>query len=220
MTQSRPDLSENGRCGVYRQTFASSNILGIPDLIPELCWNPAPDVSLRVCGFNPLSASRGHVYAFWTEDFRFSSTWSKPLTMLDKIRRAEPAAMVEPDHSCNLEFPLCEQFHAIYRTRWTGRFWQEYGIPIIPNVTWSNWDSLEFSLLGIPRGVPVIAIEGRTRQRQNGDWFRVATEVCRRMEPDRVLLYGVDRATAERFPVPVLAFSAANPRCKTPQRIV
>jgi hypothetical protein len=186
-----------------------------------MIWRPSAEPELRICGYTPLSADRagGCVYGFWTDDFRFSSTWTKPLTMLDKILNAKLAAIVEPDHSTYEEDPLVEQLHAVYRTRWTGRFWQEHGLKVIPNVSWSDEASLEWSLLGIPFRPACIAIEGRPRQRRDGRWSHVVQEVCRRLEPQTVLLYGASAEEADRLPCRCLAFTAASPRTHIPARL-
>ena len=102
--------------------------------------------------------------------------------------------------------------HAVYRTRWTGRFWQQFGLKVIPNVSWSDERSLDWSLLGIPFRPSVIAIEGRPRQRRDGCWQSIAREVCRRLEPQTVLLYGATEEMASAIPCPVIAFAAASPR--------
>jgi hypothetical protein len=71
---------KTARQGVHRQVFDSSNGLGIPDLLPDMLWTPCDRWQLVVCGYTPLTADRagGHVYGYWTDDFRFKSTWSKP----------------------------------------------------------------------------------------------------------------------------------------------
>ncbi|MGH8476955.1 MAG: DUF4417 domain-containing protein, partial [Methylococcales bacterium] len=38
-----------------------------------------------------------------------------------------------------------------YRTRWTGRWWQEHGIRVIPTVNWSDEESFEYCFAGIPQ---------------------------------------------------------------------
>lgn len=207
------------RTGVYRQIFESSNGFGIPDLLPDMLWEPTSPVQLVVCGYTPLSPDRaaGKLYGYWTEDFRFEALWNKPRTMLDKILRADVAAMVEPDFSVYTDDPFVLQIHNLYRARWVGRYWQEFGVKVVPNVTWSTPDSLDWALLGIPLDAPLIAIEGRPRQRKNWDeWASVVSEVCERLQPRRVLLYGCSAEMAASVPANIIAFSAASPRRQVP----
>lgn len=155
------------RTGVYRQRYQSSHPLGIPDLLPEMLWSPVEPLQLKICGYTPLrpDTAGGCVYAYWTDDFRFECLWNKPLTMLDKINRANVSAIVEPDFSLYDDDPMICQMMNVYKTRWVGRFLQEHGVAVIPSVSWSTVKSLSWSLIGIPKFAPVIAIEGRPRQR-------------------------------------------------------
>lgn len=200
------------RLGAYRQKFSSENFLGIPDLLTGALWKPKEAFNLRVCGYTPLNKAEGCVFAYWTEDFRFHATWTKPLTVLKKLVQAHVIAVVEPDHSTYTDDPLIEQMHAVYRSRWTGRFWQEYGLQVVPNVAWSTPQSLEFTLLGIPHRPPMIAIEGRPKSRDVSEWKSIAAEVCRRLQPQSVLLYGATAEMAASIPCRVIAFEAASPR--------
>ena len=213
---------KTARQGVHRQVFDSSNGLGIPDLLPDMLWAPVDRWQLVVCGYTPLTADRagGHVYGYWTDDFRFESTWSKPRTMLDKIHAAGPLAMIEPDFSTYADDPLVVQMHAVYRARWVSRYWQEHGIKVVPNIQWSDFDSLRWSLLGIPPNTPLIAIEGRPRQRKDfSEWSRCAREACEVLQPQCALLYGATAEMAATIPAPVIAWTSANPRARVPVRM-
>ncbi len=210
------------RTGVYRQLFDSSNPLGIPDLLPEMLWRPVDRWQLTVCGYTPLSRERagGTVFGYWTDDFRFECCWSKPISMLNKIHRASPQAMVEPDFSTYQNDPLVTQMHAVYKARWVARYWQEHGIAVVPNVQWSDFDSLRWSLLGIPERAPLIAIEGRPRQRKDfTDWARCVRHACAVLRPESVLLYGATAEMADCVPVPVICWTAASPRNRVPIRV-
>lgn len=210
------------RGGVYRQQFATSNFLGIPDLLENRLWSPTERWQLTICGYTPLTRERseGTVHGYWTDDFRFEATWNKPRTMLDKILNANVAAMVEPDFSTYSDDAIVCQMHAVYKARWVARFWQEYGVKVIPNIQWSNFESLRWSLLGIPLNAPIIAIEGRPRQRKDcSEWIRCAREACDVLQPKCVLLYGATAEMAEAIPGRVIAFTAASPRAHVPVRI-
>jgi hypothetical protein len=212
-------IKVESRNGVYRTVFESSNELGIPDLLPDKLYSDSDQIELAVCGFSKLSSCevKGKVFGYWTDDFRFEACWNKPRTMLDKILLASPAAMVEPDFSTLDSDPFVLQLQAVYKSRWVGRYWQEYGINIIPNIQWSTLSSLSWSLVGIPRSPPMIAIEGRQRQRKDfSRWLQCVNTVCEILSPQTILLYGATKEMAEGVKADVLVFSAATPRNKQP----
>lgn len=190
-------------------------------MLQDRIWRPTAQFQLTVCGYTPMTENRAGrtVFGYWTDDFRFAATWAKPKLMLDKILAANLLAIVEPDHSVYDDDPLIEQMHAIYRARWTARFWQEHGISVIPNITWSTPESLDWSLCGIPDRPPIVAIEGRPRQRRDGLWQEVAREACRRLQPKCVLLYGATAEMAAAIPGKVIAFTSASPRSHVPVRM-
>lgn len=211
------------RTGVYRQRWHSSHPLGIPDLLPDMLWQPSEPVQLKICGYTPLrpDTAGGCVYAYWTDDFRFECLWNKPLTMLDKIHRANVSAIVEPDFSLYDDDPMICQMFNVYKTRWVGRFLQEHGVAVIPSVSWSTVKSLSWSLIGIPKFAPVVAIEGRPRQRRNWlPWIQIVNEIVYRLQPQRVLCYGATREMVSQINCDVMAFTSANPRSRIPQRII
>jgi hypothetical protein len=187
-----------------------------------MIWRPVEPVQLKICGYSRLNreSAGGCVYGYWTDDFRFECLWNKPLTMLDKIHLSRVAAIIEPDFSLYDDDPLICQMHNVYRTRWVGRFLQENGISVIPSVSWSTDKSLEWSLIGIPTGAPVIAIEGRPRQRRDWrPWRRIVDMVLDRLQPLSVLIYGATLDMIAGIDCKVIAFTSANPRSKIPQRI-
>ena len=177
---------------------------------------------LTVCGYTPLTNERasGSVYGYWTEDSRFEATWNKPRTILDKIHRADVAAMVEPDFSTYADDPLVFQMYSVYKARWVARYWQEFGVKVIPNLQWSTFESLKWTLFGIPMNAPIIAIEGRPQQRKDhSEWVRCARQACDVLQPKCVLLYGATAEMAAAIPGKVIAFTSANPRSHVPVRL-
>lgn len=90
----------------------------------------------------------------------------------------------------------------------------------MPNIQWSDFDSLRWSLLGIPLNAPLIAIEGRPRQRKDfSEWSRCAREACDVLQPQCVLLYGATADMAATIPCPVICWTSANPRGRVPVRM-
>jgi len=140
--------------------FPSSNPLGIPDLVPDLCSPHVPKVLTTYrSGKHQAAESSGGVLSFFVDDYRFQCAWTYPQRMIEGLKRSHWAAVCEPDFSMWADAPVAEQIHAVYRTRWCGRFWQEHGVPVIPVLNWSTPESYLWCFSGIPRHCPVVAVE-------------------------------------------------------------
>ena len=89
--------------------------------------------------------------------------------------------------------PKALKIYNIYRNRWCGRFWQDNGVNVIPTVTWSDEDSLEYCLDGIPKHSTIaISTMGEGRW---GKWKSLKSYwnyVIDTLEPKTILLYGKD----------------------------
>ena len=117
--------------------------------------------------------------------------WNYPdryLPILDRFK-----FVLSPDFSPYSNMPRALKIYNVYRNRWCGRFWQDNGITVIPTVTWSDADSLQYCLDGIPKH-STIAIstmgEGRWAKWQSlrNNWdFVIDT-----LQPEQILLYGKD----------------------------
>ena len=87
--------------------------------------------------------------------------------------------------------PKALKIYNVYRNRWCARYWQEYGINVIPTITWGGEDSLEYCLCGVPKHSTIaISTMGEGRW---ANWESLRTHwnyVCNILEPDCILLYG------------------------------
>ena len=128
---------------------------------------------------------------FFLHDYQFERVWNYPdryLPILDRFK-----FVLSPDFSPYSNMPRALKIYNVYRNRWCGRFWQDNGITVIPTVTWSDADSLQYCLDGIPKH-STIAIstmgEGRWAKWQSlrSNWdFVIDT-----LQPEQILLYGKD----------------------------
>lgn len=166
--------------------------LDIPALHPDRLYPHVP-YEFFVWRTANLTKARGRVVAFFVDDWRFEGLWSKPERYTHAFLSHSLAALVEPDFSVWTNAPLIEQLWAVYRMRTLGRWWQDAGLPVIPNLTWSDERSFDFAFAGIPRNPPVVACECRTPSKTAGDRQRFLVglrEAVRRVQPDHIVVYG------------------------------
>lgn len=185
--------------------FPSSNVWGIPDLLPEMLSNQIPNTvfarqeaidpgnTLYVHGsakFDP-SAKAG-VLAFYVDDWRFESVWLDAVKMVEGFKAFGWSSIVSPDFSVWRDDPMVMQAWNIYRSRWVARYWQEAGLKVIPSLNWADERSYSFAHVGIPKGCPVVSVQCRTtRSRKGKEHFgKGLSHAITELELLNVLVYG------------------------------
>lgn len=87
---------------------------------------------------------------FFIDDYQFERVWRNP----DAYTRvlAQFGAVCTPDFSPYADFPKAIQIYNHYRKHWCGAYWQSRGLTVIPTITWSSPDTLEWAFDGEPVG--------------------------------------------------------------------
>lgn len=86
----------------------------------------------------------------------------------------------------------CLQQTNTYMNRAVGFYLQKNGIPVIPNIIWSDESSFDYCFLGVPKGTIVaISTHGCIRSRDQKAMFRKGLEaMLDELEPKAVLVHG------------------------------
>jgi hypothetical protein len=154
--------------------FSSSNKWGIPDMSPEMLTDQIPHDTwtnvypvddrmwLEIHGEQKHPKDLKSILAFYVEDFRFESIWSEAVEFLYKLKQCNHVALAEPDFSLWWEMPQAVTIYNIYRARWCARYWAEAGFKIMPSLKWSNPESFEAAIAGLPSEIPVASVQCRT----------------------------------------------------------
>lgn len=180
---------EQNICNLAYAQFEGDGEYDIPMLLPTHIDNLA-DIPLQ--GFNYALKEKNPENIgvhFFLHDYQFERVWNYPDRYTEVLSKF--AFVLSPDFSPYSDSPRAIQIYNVYRNRWCARYWQEYGINVIPTITWANDDSLSYCLSGVPKH-STIAIstmgEGRWAKWQSlrRNWNRIMNT----LEPDEVLLYG------------------------------
>lgn len=85
--------------------------------------------------------------------YQFDGTFSDVLTSTRKYLKLFQtyAGVISPDCSLLIGQAKCLQQTNTYFNRAVGVYLQKHGIPVIPNVRWSDEQSYEYCFLGIPK---------------------------------------------------------------------
>ena len=188
--------------------FKSSNPFGIPDLLedrlsqvhPESTWDRTPESEDEFAWYcysgQPFPKTRnGGILGFYTDDYRFEVCWNKKEAFLNKLVEQKWSAVVSPDFSTWNDWPFAVRLHNVYRSRWCARYWQEFGIHIIPSISWGgDPDKMKsWAFETLPKGCPYVAIQCRTQLGNKKAWkvFRDTLEVVvDTISPEGIIIYG------------------------------
>ena len=138
------------------------------------------------------------VLGFYSFDTHFDGWFDWPDTYLAKVLNSKIKYAVTPDFSMNDTDPAAVWLWSLYRSRWVGRYMQDGGLKIIPDVLWPGCeggiDFLEKHVAPtLPKKLPCIAMEIQNfdkkdiaRQSRKRDGLQAVFDL---LQPQGVLLY-------------------------------
>lgn len=133
------------------------------------------------------------ILSFYTYDHYFENWWRQPAHYTAKVINAGIRSVITPNYSLYTDDPPAVQLWNVYRSRWLGRYFQEAGLKVIPDVDSPDIDSLDWTLLGVPVGCPIVGHQLQTLDRddvsQHERAMEVLEEIIRRLSPEIVLIY-------------------------------
>lgn len=134
------------------------------------------------------------IISFFTHDEKFENWWALPAYYTAKIISSGCRSAIVPDFSFYYTTPRIVHLYNVYRAQWLGRFFQEAGMKVYPRLQFDYMDpkTLEIALLGIPKGIPVLATSQQNveNEKQNGPRITsILNEALAEIQPKKVLYY-------------------------------
>ena len=121
---------------------------GIPMLMDlnnvQVPHNIIPFTKAKNC-----SNKRQYVH-FYMHDREFSRVLTATDKYLDMLKLYD--GVITPDCTLLIGQSPCLQQANTYMNRAVGFYWQKHGIPVIPNIRWSDESSFDYCFLGVPKG--------------------------------------------------------------------
>lgn len=127
---------------------------------------------------------------FFIDDYQFERVWRFPDKYLPMLARF--GAVCTPDFSPYSDFPKAIQIYNHYRKHWCGAYWQEHGMTVIPTITWSSPETLEWALDGEPvGGVVATSSVGMFKDAETKQWLLDGyKEMLDWLKPTKILWKG------------------------------
>lgn len=127
---------------------------------------------------------------FFIDDYQFNRLWTnigKYANMLSQFKY-----VMTPDFSTYTDFPKAIQIYNHYRKHWVGAYLQEYGVNVIPTISWSTPDSFEWCFDGEPQGgtVAVSSVGCMNSKERKRLFLQGYEEMIRQLHPESIIFYG------------------------------
>ena len=132
----------------------------------------------------------GYGIHFFIDDYQFQRLWTNPDTYVPMLSRFR--AVMTPDFSTYTDFPKAVQIYNHYRKHWLGAYWQWRGLLVVPTISWSDEESLNWCFDGEPVGgavaVSAVGTQMDNTARRLFDMGYAA--MLDRLKPETVVFYG------------------------------
>lgn len=127
---------------------------------------------------------------FYMHDKNFSNVLTSTTKYIDLLKQFD--GVVTPDCSLLIGRSECLQQTNTYFNRAVGYFLQKNGIPVIPNVRWSDESSFDYCFLGVPKNSIVsVSTHGCIKSKEQKRLFRLGLrKMIEVLNPTDVLVHG------------------------------
>jgi hypothetical protein len=180
-------IEERQNNKLLRNEFRSDNIWGIP----KLAKTHIELSDIKLMGFDRIgrtvSGNEDKVIHFFLDDYKFNCVYDNPEKSLKKLARFK--AVLTPDFSLYMDMPLAIQMKNVFKSRWCGAYWQDYGFIVIPTIGWSNEISFEYCFLGIEKN-SMVAISTVGSRKNKDEFMKGYDAMLERINPSIILCYG------------------------------
>ena len=161
---------------------------GIPMLM-DLKNTQIPRDVVPFSKLNTNKDKRKYVH-FYLHDKEFSTVLTATTRYLDQLKLYD--GVITPDCTMLIGQSPCLQQANTYMNRAVGFFLQKNGIPVIPNIRWSDESSFEYCFLGVPKGSIVsVSTHGCLKSSEQKQMFKTGmVAMLEKIEPQAVLVHG------------------------------
>ena len=127
---------------------------------------------------------------FYQHDKEFSRVLTATTRYIDVLKLYD--GVITPDCTMMIGQSPCLQQANTYMNRAVGFYLQRQGIPVIPNVRWSDESSFEYCFLGVhPGSIVSVSTHGCIRDKKQKLMFKTGLEaMLDTLSPSAVLVHG------------------------------
>ena len=132
-------------------------------------------------------ANRNKLILMFAYDKELQRFWNNPLKYIPSFSTA--SFITTPDYSAYESMNYNEICHNVYKNRWLGKTWQNYGCKVIPTIQWCTPATYDICFGGIERGSSVI-ISTIGCKSYTEDFLMGFNEMKKRINPELIIVFG------------------------------
>lgn len=125
---------------------------------------------------------------FFNHDYKLEGLYNSPYRYLKKL--AQYKSLCTPDYSIYTDMAREVQRYNVFKSRWCGAFWQDFGFDVIPTVTWGDETSFEFCFSGLEKETAVIVSTVGNRKEDKKLFMNGYSYMKKVISPTIVYCYG------------------------------
>jgi len=129
---------------------------------------------------------------FYLDDYQFERLWNRPMLYLHTLAKWD--CVLTPDWSLYMNMPMAMKLWNVYRSRLIGQMLQDFGVNVIPTLSWAEKATYQFCFCGIePGGVVSVSTLGVKKNKEALKvWFAGMDAAIQALQPSCVVEYGGD----------------------------
>ena len=167
-----------------------AELVGEPG-IPMLMHLDNVQIPKDLLPFNKARTCKNHrqYIHFYQHDREFSRVLTATTRYLDLLKLYD--GVITPDCSMQIRQAPCLQQTNTYMNRAVGYFLQRNGIPVIPNIRWSDESSFDYCFLGVyPGSIVCISTHGCIQSKEQKRIYKTGLEaMLEAIRPCQVLVH-------------------------------
>lgn len=171
-----------------RNQFESHSTLQIPTI--KCSAFELPSISLIACDHVKTTAPKedqNKMVHFFVDDYKLNRYYDSPSNYIKRL--AQYKAVMTPDFSLYPEMPFPLQLFNVFKNRWCGAYWQEFGLTVIPTISWSNKESFKFCFSGIESN-SIVAVSTVGSRNNKSEFLEGFFAMIQTIRPSGVICLG------------------------------
>lgn len=172
----------------YFDNERARSVYDIPNLEKTFVEKPKRLVGFNYALSSPEDKSIG-IHCF-LDDYQIERLWSSPDKYVECLQKFK--CILTPDFSLYSDMPNALMIYNTYRSRLVGQIFQDYGLNVVPTISWADERTFEFCFEGIEQGsiVAISTIGVKQKEENKNAFYKGFEEMIKRINPREVWCYG------------------------------
>lgn len=153
--------------------------------LDDVVWSDLMPLSFK--SIKAFDDNSDRLILMFSHDKDLNRLWNNPLRYVPRFSTA--TLISTPDFSAYSSMNYNEIRHNIYKNRWLGKTWQNYGCNVIPTIQWCQPDTYDICFGGVERGSAVVisTLGCKSYVREFLEGFN---EMKRSIDPELIIVVG------------------------------